>query len=133
MLSKTPYLLRAFYDWIVDSDCTPYLVLDAEFPKVDVPRKFVKDGQIILNLSPDAIRDLAITDKDLYFRTCFSGKIKEIYAPIQAVISVYAKETNDGIVFDREIPTDLEYFADDDSGGDDGDTNFSGSKFEIIK
>ncbi|MBN1684899.1 MAG: ClpXP protease specificity-enhancing factor [Gammaproteobacteria bacterium] len=129
MLSKTPYLLRAFYHWIVDSHCTPYLVLDANYPKVDVPSEFIKNGQIILNLSPDAIRDLAITQKDLYFRTCFSGEIREIYAPIQAVISIYAKETGEGAVFDQN-ETDEDIDSDSDSSDS---TTPASATLKIIK
>jgi len=52
MRSNRPYLLRAFYDWIVDNDCTPYIVVDAHYPEVEVPQDFVTDGQIVLNIAP---------------------------------------------------------------------------------
>jgi len=55
MRSNRPYLLRAFYDWIVDNDCTPYIVVDAHYPEVQVPQDFVTDGQIVLNIAPRAV------------------------------------------------------------------------------
>ena len=55
MTANRPYLLRAFYDWIVDNKCTPYLVVDATYPAVKVPQQFVQNGQIVLNISPGAV------------------------------------------------------------------------------
>ena len=129
MLSKTPYLFKAFYDWIVDSNNTPYLVLDAEYKNLNVPDKFIGNGQIILNISPNSIRDFSITRKGLYFRTCFSGVIHEISAPINSIVSIYSKETDDGIVFERN---DQEYFGDDTDDGKECDDG-SSSIFHIIK
>ena len=55
MTSNRPYLLRAFYEWIVDNDCTPHLVVNADFPSVQVPTQFIQEGQIVLNISPSAM------------------------------------------------------------------------------
>jgi stringent starvation protein B len=57
MTSNRPYLLRAFFDWIVDNECTPHLVVNADFPAVQVPTQFVQDGQIVLNISPIYARE----------------------------------------------------------------------------
>ena len=58
MNSSRPYLLRALYEWIVDNECTPHIIVDAQTPGVDVPEQYVKDGQIVLNLSPSAVIEL---------------------------------------------------------------------------
>jgi hypothetical protein len=58
MNSSRPYLVRALYEWIVDNDCTPHMLVNAEFPEVQVPQGFASDGQIVLNISPSAVRNL---------------------------------------------------------------------------
>lgn len=102
MLSNRPYLLRAFYQWIVDSNCTPILVIDAEHPRAKVPQDFVEDGEIIFNISSDAIRDLEINNKQIEFKASFSGVIHMVAAPIKAILAMYAEENGEGIFFDGE-------------------------------
>lgn len=108
MLSNKPYLIRAFYEWIVDSQCTPYLLIDATKPRVDVPEQFVEDGQIVLNVSPEAVTDLLITKQDVTFIARFSGVKKNIYIPIQAVLAIYAMENEQGMFFEPEEPIKIE-------------------------
>ena len=60
MHSNRPYLLKAFFDWIVDNQCTPYIIVDAYHSGVEVPQEFVKDGQIVLNIAPRAVSEFAI-------------------------------------------------------------------------
>lgn len=102
MLSNKPYLVRAFYDWIVDSKCTPFLVVNANFPRCQVPLEFVEDGQITLNIAPEAIRDFKIGKEFVEFRASFSGIVHIISAPIKAVLAVYAQENGQGMFFDYE-------------------------------
>ena len=102
MLSNKPYLIRAFYDWIVDSECTPFLTVNANFPRCKVPLHFVEDGQITLNIAPSAIRDLQIGKDVLEFRASFSGIVHIISAPIKAILAVYAQENGEGMFFDFE-------------------------------
>lgn len=103
MLSNRPYLLRAFYEWINDSSCTPFLVVNAFAPKCFVPEEFIeKNGEIILNISPDAVRDLKITHKLIEFRASFSGIVHNISVPVGAVLSIYAHENGQGMFFDYE-------------------------------
>ena len=105
MLSNKPYLMRAFYDWIVDSGCTPFLVINTYFPRCNVPKEFIgKNGEITLNISPTAIRDLKITKDLIEFRASFSGIIHIISAPVKAVLAVYAQENQQGLFFDYEEP-----------------------------
>jgi len=97
-----PYIMRALYDWIVDNDCTPYVLVDAAPEDVMVPRQFVKDGQIVLNISPSAVVDLNISNEAVFFNGRFGGVATDIYVPISAVIGIYARENGQGMVFEPE-------------------------------
>src|SRR6185437_14745348 len=97
-----PYLIRAFYEWIVDSACTPFLVVNANFPRCNVPLDFVENGEITLNVSPSAIRDLKMNNDSIEFRASFSGIVHIISAPIKAVLAIYAQENQQGMFFDYE-------------------------------
>jgi stringent starvation protein B len=111
MLSNKPYLLRAFHEWIVDSACTPILVLDANNPRCEVPQEYIEGGEIVFNISTTAIRDLNINNKTVEFKASFSGTVHIISAPIKAVLALYAEENNEGVFFDAEED-------DSDSDGD---------------
>jgi len=100
--SNKPYLLRAIYDWIVDNDATPHVVLFAENPQVLVPQQFVENGKIILNISPTAAQGLLIDNNGLSFSARFGGKPFNIYSPIGAVLALYASENGDGLSFEPE-------------------------------
>lgn len=102
MNSSVPYLIRAINEWILDNDCTPYMVVDATMEDVSVPMEFVKDGQIVLNVSPSAIRDLQISSEYVMFSGRFSGVAHEIHAPISAVMGIIAKENGEGMWFPRD-------------------------------
>ncbi len=102
MLSNKPYLIRAFYDWIVDSACTPYIMVNAAYPRCKVPQEFVENNEITLNVSPEAIRDLRITKDTVEFRASFSGIVHIISAPIKSVLAIYAHENQQGMFFDYE-------------------------------
>ena len=107
MLSNKPYLVRAFYEWIVDSACTPFIMVNAVYPHCKVPQQHVdENGQITLNVSPDAVRDLKISNDFLEFRASFSGIVHFISAPIKAVLAVYAQENGQGMFFDFEEETE---------------------------
>lgn len=102
MTSNRPYLIRAFFEWIVDNECTPYVVVDAYYPEVAVPEGFVNDGQIVLNLAPRAITGLEMDNLGVSFNTRFGGVPTNIYLPIGAVMGIYAKENGQGMVFQDE-------------------------------
>ena len=101
MTSSKPYLLRAICDWIMDNQCTPYLIVDALHQGTSVPLDHVKDGRIVLNISPLAVRDLQIEDDSVQFSGRFSGIPREIYAPMAAVLGIVAKENNEGMWFSK--------------------------------
>lgn len=102
MLSNKPYLMRAFYDWIVDSAYTPLVVLNVHHPKCRIPVEFVTDDEIVFNISPSAIRDLKITNVSIEFKASFTGVIHFISAPIKAVNAIYAEENGEGVFFDAD-------------------------------
>lgn len=103
MLSNKPYLIRAFYEWIIDSACTPFLVINTHFPRCNVPAEYIeKNGEITLNISPGAVRDLKIGKDIIEFHASFSGIAHIISAPIKAVLAVYAQENQQGMFFDYE-------------------------------
>ena len=102
MTPSRPYIMRALYDWIVDNDCTPYVLVDASPEDVMVPRQFVKDGQIVLNISPSAVVDLNISNDAVFFNGRFGGVATDVYVPISSVVGIYARENGQGMVFEPE-------------------------------
>lgn len=102
MLSNRPYLLRAFHQWIIDSNCTPILVLDATNPRCKIPQDYAEGGEIVFNISSIAVRDLKISNELVEFKASFSGVIHLISAPMKAVLAIYAEENGEGLFFDAE-------------------------------
>ncbi|MBD2859725.1 ClpXP protease specificity-enhancing factor [Spongiibacter sp. KMU-158] len=100
MSSSRPYMVRAIYEWVVDNDCTPYILVDAEYPGVLVPQQYVKDGQIVLNISPSAIVGLDVGNDEMGFRGRFGGVAQDVRVPIGAVLGIYARENGQGMLFD---------------------------------
>ncbi len=102
MTPSRPYLTRALFEWILDNDFTPYVLVDASIVGVQVPKEHVKAGQIVLNVSPNAVRDLLIDNEAVQFNARFGGVPQNIYVPIMAVMAIYAKENGQGMVFGHE-------------------------------
>lgn len=102
MTSTKPYLIRAFYEWILDNNLTPYILVNAEKPGVLVPQQYIKDGQIIFNISPGIVQSLLINNEIFEFSARFSGILKHIYGPTQAIMAIYARENGRGMAFDPE-------------------------------
>lgn len=106
MTANRPYLLRAFYEWIVDNNCTPYLVVDATVSNVKVPVQFVQNGQIVLNTAPSAVGNLQLGNDAVTFNARFGGQPFALYIPINAVLAIYARENGAGTVFTLEEEED---------------------------
>lgn len=100
MNSSRPYIIRAIYEWIVDNDCTPHLLVDVEVDGVDVPQSYVSDGQIVLNISPTAVVGLEMGNQFVSFNGRFGGVATDIMVPIKAILGIYARENGQGMVFD---------------------------------
>ncbi len=94
--------MQAIYDWIVDNDATPHVLIFADNPQVIVPHQFIEDGKIILNISPTAAQNILIDKDGLSFSARFGGKPFNIYAPIGAVLALYASENGEGLSFEAE-------------------------------
>ncbi|MCK5871638.1 MAG: ClpXP protease specificity-enhancing factor, partial [Methylococcales bacterium] len=91
-----PYLIRSLYEWIVDNGMTPYMLVNAEHPNAILPKDFIENNQIILNIRPEAVQNLSLGDKTVEFEARFSGNPLQVVAPIPAILAVYAKENNQG-------------------------------------
>lgn len=102
MTSLKPYLIRSVYEWIVDNNLTPYLLVDAENKAASLPEEFIEDNKIVLNIRPQAIQGLSLGNTEIQFSARFSGKPMHIVAPVAAVMAIYAKENGKGMVFDLE-------------------------------
>ena len=97
--SRRPYLIRAVYDWAADNGYTPQLLIAADAPNVAVPRDFVKEGRITLNIGPMAVQNLDLSRDPIRFFARFGGKPFEVEVPSGAVLAVFARENGEGIVF----------------------------------
>lgn len=116
MNSSRPYLLKAFYDWITDNDLTPYIVVDTDNKDVVVPAEYIEDDKIILNISTMAVNGLELESSYIAFEAKFAGLSFDVYAPMEYVSAIYAKENGRGMVFKDEFEDD---FPPDDGGDDD--------------
>lgn len=124
MNSSRPYLLRAIYDWIIDNQLTPYLLVDAGLQGVHVPQEYVNNGKIMLNIAPEAVQSLDMAGDELSFHARFNGKPTHIYLPMSATLAIYAKENGRGMVFNDE---------DDTPSGPAEDKGKSGPSLRIVK
>ncbi|MBS3965189.1 MAG: ClpXP protease specificity-enhancing factor [Methylomonas sp.] len=102
MTPLKPYLIRAIYEWIVDNHFTPHLLVNAEYPGVELPQDFIENGRIVLNVRPQAIQGLSLGNDEVEFNARFAGRAMRIIAPMGAVLAIYAKENGKGMMFDPE-------------------------------
>ncbi|WP_221075996.1 ClpXP protease specificity-enhancing factor [Agarivorans aestuarii] len=102
MTPNRPYLLKAFFDWLLDNELTPHLVVDATQANVTVPSQFINDGQIVLNIAPSAIAAFNMDLQHVSFSARFGGKPFQVYVPMAAVVAIYARENGAGTVFEPE-------------------------------
>lgn len=102
MKPRRPYLLRAVYEWIVDCDEVPNILVDTEVDGVVVPTEFVEDGQIVLNISPSAVRDLSLGNEFVMCSGRFAGRSFEITLPIESIRAIYCRDSGQGLAFEDE-------------------------------
>jgi stringent starvation protein B len=102
VLPKRPYLLRAMHQWITDCGHTPHVIVDAGFEGAELPRAYVKEGKIVLNLSESATQRLRLGNDDVEFDARFAGVVHHVRFPVSAVLGVYARETGEGMVFSEQ-------------------------------
>ena len=113
MTSNRPYLIRAFFEWLVDNQQTPYLLVNAEHSGTVVPRQFVNDGRIILNIDPAAVSALELGNDWISFSARFGGVAESILIPPGAVLGIYAKENGQGMLFPDEVTGEVDGPDDD--------------------
>lgn len=119
MTSNRPYLIRALYEWIADNDLTPHLLVDAEMPGVVVPRGYVADGRIVLNVAASAVQGLVLGNDAVLFSARFSGRSFPVEIPVTAVLGIYARENGHGMLFPEQEVADAA--SADDAGSEQPD------------
>ena len=100
--STRPYLVRALYEWCTDNGFTPYVAVLVD-DSVNVPRDYVKDGEIVLNVSFDATQGLEMNNEHIQFKARFGGVPRDIYVPMNRVIAIYARENGQGMAFPQPV------------------------------
>lgn len=126
MTPNKPYILRALYEWIADNNMVPHINVDATRENLKIPLQFVKDGQIVLNISTRAAQNLQMTNFAITFGARFSGIPMQVYIPIGAVSAIYARETGEGMMFDT-------YDGDDSDDGGNNNPPDDKPKLTIVK
>lgn len=106
MTPRRPYLVRAIYQWVLDNGFTPHVLVNAGLDGVQVPAEYVRDGQIVLNLAPSAVKDLYIADDRVELSARFGGVSRPVAFPMAAVLALYARENGQGMVFPDEGPVE---------------------------
>ena len=101
-LPKRPFLLRAMHQWIAECGHTPHVIVDAGREGAELPRAYVKDGRIVLNLSEGATQRLRLGNDEVEFDARFAGVIHHVRFPVSAVLGIYARETGEGMVFSEQ-------------------------------
>ncbi len=99
MDSTKPYLIRAIYEWCADAGFTPYLAVQVD-DRTQVPREFVRDGQIVLNISHEATHQLVMGNDEISFHTRFNGASFPVVVPVAMVAAIYARENGQGMAFE---------------------------------
>ncbi len=102
MTSSRPYLVRALNEWIVDNNLTPYILCNAAYPGIEVPKQYVENGKIVLNISPRAVQGLSMDNELTTFSARFGGVETFIRVPMMAILAIYARENGQGMVFAEE-------------------------------
>ncbi len=124
---QQPYLLRALYEWCVDSGYTPYITVRVD-ARCRVPMAFVREGQIVLNIGPNAVRNLHMDNEWVSFSARFVGVAHDIHVPVLNVLAIYARETGEGMVFppqptSEQGPNEADMAGEPPSDGEARDTD----------
>ena len=104
MTSQKPYLIRAIYDWCLDNQFTAYLAANVDDNTL-VPRQYVQNGQIVLNISMSATKNILLDNDWVTFKATFGGNIQDIAVPVANVLAIFAKENGQGMQFNQEALT----------------------------
>jgi stringent starvation protein B len=102
MVVVAPYLIRAYHQWMEDAGLTAHVLIDCTNPDVVVPTQFIQQNKLVLNISSGATQALILDNNCISFKARFSGQSLDVYLPIESILSIYAKETNEGIAFEMQ-------------------------------
>lgn len=102
MTSSKPYLVRGLNEWILDNGLTPYVLIATGSDQVMIPAGIAQDGKVVLNISPDAVRDLNIDNEALSFSARFNGVSQDVYCPMAYLLAIYARENGEGMMFPED-------------------------------
>jgi stringent starvation protein B len=127
---QRPYLIRAMHEWMVDNGLTPHIVADAAADGLRIPREYVKDGKIVLNVGYSATRALVLGNDEIVFEARFGGVPQQISVPVAAVLGIYARENGQGMIFSGEDPESPPAGPDGPEGGGSGGTR---PKLTVVK
>jgi stringent starvation protein B len=130
MSTSKPYLLRALHEWILDNGLTPHIIVDVNAPDVQVPAGAQQDGKLVLNIAPQATRNLDMGNDEFSFEARFSGKSHRVLVPVDAIVAIYARENGQGMVFAQD-GSDKE--PSPPGGDDDGPDKPDGPHLRVIK
>ncbi|MFT5658188.1 MAG: stringent starvation protein B [Gammaproteobacteria bacterium] len=108
MTPSKPYLIRGLYEWLLDNEVTPYLLVDTSFYGVMIPQGIATDGKVVLNLAPSAIQQLELDNEYIAFSARFGGVAQNVYCPMGSILAIYAKENGEGTMFNEESSADVE-------------------------
>jgi stringent starvation protein B len=129
MVSTRPYLIRAIHEWAQDNNLTPHLLVDTTQKDVTVPREFIEEDKIVLNIAASAVTNLSLGDEFITFNARFAGVAREIFVPTSAVRAVYARENGIGIV----LPDEPEDAGPSESSPSAAPAGSKGAHLKIIK
>lgn len=115
--STKPYLLRAIWEWCCDNGFTPYIAVQVDL-RTRVPREFINDGQIVLNIGPDATSQFQIGNDLIEFQARFGGVSRKISVPVEQVSAIYSRENGAGMAFDLESKPTISNIEEADVVGD---------------
>ncbi len=103
LTSSQPYLIRAWHEWCTDNGLTPYVTVTVD-ASVQVPREYVKDDEIVLNISYDSTTGLQLGNDYLAFKARFAGVARDVMVPVDRVLAIFARETGQGMAFPKASP-----------------------------
>ena len=126
MTPSKPYLVRALYEWLLDNEMTPHVLVDANAESVMIPQGIATDGKVVLNLAPSAIQQLEMTNEYLSFSARFSGVAQNVYCPMTSVLAIYARENGEGTMFAEDVPQEKD-------GADKADKKSKPPGLKIVK
>ncbi len=132
MTSTRPYLLRAIHEWMHDNDLTPQIMVDVNNDQVQVPRQFVEDGRIMLNITDSAVRGLSLGNEWVEFHARFGGTPFHVVFPTQQVLAIIAKENGAGMSFKEEPQRENQSQSDNDGPAPD-DQGPTRPKLKVVK